>query len=250
MVGAHDPRPVDGALRVAGHDVRELARDVRHAACWCSTRATSGRGAVAFRAAFADCDVHYAAKAFLTTTLARWVAEEGLGLDVATGGELAVALRAGFPPARIVLHGNNKSLAELEAAVDAGVGRVVLDSFAEIERLARVAAGRDRVVDVLVRVTVGVEAHTHEFIATAHEDQKFGFSLATGEAAEGGRRGPGGAVAAAGRPALPHRVADLRHLRLRGRRPPGGGAGRAAARRARDQPSTSSTWAAVWASRT
>src|SRR5205823_1444765 len=117
------------------------------------------------------------------TTLARWVAEEGLGLDVATGGELAVALRAGFQAGRIVMHGNNKSLAELVSATDAGVGRVVVDSSVEIERLAGVAAERGRVMEVLVRVTVGVEAHTHEFIATAHEDQKFGFSLATGEAA-------------------------------------------------------------------
>jgi diaminopimelate decarboxylase len=173
----------DGALRVAGHDVRDLAREYGTPVLVLDEDDFRMR-CRGFRRAFPDADVHYAAKAFLTTTLARWVAEEGLGLDVATGGELAVALRAGFPAARIVVHGNNKSVAELAAAVDAGVGRVVLDSSVEIQRLAQVAADRGRLVDVLVRVTVGVEAHTHEFIATAHEDQKFGFSLATGEAAQ------------------------------------------------------------------
>jgi diaminopimelate decarboxylase len=132
--------------------------------------------------------VHYASKAFLCTEIARWVADEGLGLDVCSGGELAVALHAGFPPARIALHGNNKSAAELTAAVEAGVGAVVLDSFLEIARLEDVAQACGTVQPVLVRVTVGVEAHTHEFIATAHEDQKFGFSLAAGDAAEAVRR--------------------------------------------------------------
>jgi diaminopimelate decarboxylase len=103
-------------------------------------------------------------------------------------GELAVALRAEFPPERIALHGNNKSLAELEAAVEAGVGGIVVDSFDEIARLADVAAARDTVAPVLIRLTVGVEAHTHEYIATAHEDQKFGFSIASGQALEALRR--------------------------------------------------------------
>ncbi len=172
----------DGALRVAGHDVRALAATYGTPLLVLDEDDFRAR-CRAFISAFAGADVHYAAKAFLTTTLARWVAQEGLGLDVATGGELAVALRAGFPPERVVVHGSNKSPAELAAAVDAGVGRVVLDSAVELDRLARIAADRGVVVDVLVRVTVGVEAHTHEFIATAHEDQKFGFSLSTGEAA-------------------------------------------------------------------
>jgi diaminopimelate decarboxylase len=132
--------------------------------------------------------VFYAGKAFLCSAVARWVDSEGLGLDVCTSGELAIALRAGFPPGRIAMHGNNKSPAELAAALDAGVGRVVLDSFVEIARLAELAAARSVRIGVLVRVTVGVEAHTHEFIATAHEDQKFGFSLAAGDAAEAVRR--------------------------------------------------------------
>ncbi|MDH6197443.1 diaminopimelate decarboxylase [Mycobacterium frederiksbergense] len=132
--------------------------------------------------------VHYAAKAFLCSEIARWVDEEGLSLDVATGGELAVALHAGFPPERITMHGNNKSNAELTAAVKAGVGHVVLDSMIEIERLDAIAGAAGIVQDVLVRVTVGVEAHTHEFISTAHEDQKFGLSLASGAAMDAVRR--------------------------------------------------------------
>jgi diaminopimelate decarboxylase len=132
--------------------------------------------------------VHYAAKAFLSVQVARWVADEGLGLDVCSGGELAIALRAGFPVRRITFHGNNKSTGELAAALDAGVGVVVLDSFFEITRLDALARDRGVTQDVLVRATVGVEAHTHEFIATAHEDQKFGFSVSSGDAAEAVRR--------------------------------------------------------------
>ena len=133
-------------------------------------------------------NVHYAAKAFLCSEIARWVAEEGLSLDVASGGELAVALHAGFPAERIALHGNNKSVDELTAAVKAGVGYVVLDSMTEIDRLDAVAGEAGVVQDVMVRVTVGVEAHTHEYIATAHEDQKFGLSLASGDAMDAVRR--------------------------------------------------------------
>ena len=132
--------------------------------------------------------VRYAAKAFLCTEVARWVDEEGLALDVASGGELAVALHAGFPPERIALHGNNKSVDELTTAVKAGVGHVVLDSMIEIERLDEIAGAAGVVQDVLVRLTVGVAAHTHEFISTAHEDQKFGLSVASGAAMEAVRR--------------------------------------------------------------
>lgn len=132
--------------------------------------------------------VRYAAKAFLCTEIARWVKEEGLALDVASGGELAVALNADFPPERIALHGNNKSVTELTTAVKAGVGHIVVDSMIEIDRLDKIAGDAGVVQDVLVRVTVGVEAHTHEFISTAHEDQKFGLSLASGAALAGVRR--------------------------------------------------------------
>ncbi len=129
---------------------------------------------------FGEGRVAYAGKAFLCTAMVRLIAEEGLHLDVATGGELHVALRAGFPVERLVFHGNNKSDAELEAARDSGVGRVVADSFDELDRLERVGfAG-----EVLVRVTPGVEAHTHEFIQTGTDDSKFGFTVSTGAAAE------------------------------------------------------------------
>jgi diaminopimelate decarboxylase len=132
--------------------------------------------------------VRYAAKAFLCSEVARWIDDEGLSLDVCSGGELAVALHAGFPAERIALHGNNKSVVELTAAVDAGVGHVVLDSMTEIERLDAIAGAAGTLQDVLIRVTVGVEAHTHEFISTAHEDQKFGLSLASGAAMDAVRR--------------------------------------------------------------
>jgi diaminopimelate decarboxylase len=132
--------------------------------------------------------VRYAAKAFLCTEVARWIDEEGLALDVASGGELAVALRADFPAERIALHGNNKSVGELTLAVESGVGHVVVDSMIEIDRLDEIARAAGVVQDVLIRVTVGVEAHTHEFISTAHEDQKFGLSLASGAAMDAVRR--------------------------------------------------------------
>ncbi len=144
-------------------------------------------------------NVCYAAKAFLCSEIARWVDEEGLSLDVSTGGELAVALHADFPPERITFHGNNKSVAELTAAVKAGVGHIVLDSMTEIERLDAIAGEAGVVQDVYVRLTVGVEAHTHEFISTAHEDQKFGLSVASGAAM-----------------AAVHRVFASDHLRLVG----------------------------------
>jgi diaminopimelate decarboxylase len=142
----------------------------------------------AFRDAFSDYDVYYAGKAFLCTTVARWVAEEGLCLDVCSAGELAVALRAGFDPARIGYHGNNKTTAELRRALEAGVGRIVVDSFQEIDRLASLTDELGVSSGVMVRVTAGVEAHTHEYIATAHEDQKFGFSITSGDAFEAVRR--------------------------------------------------------------
>lgn len=141
-----------------------------------------------WRAAFGDGDVYYAAKAFLCIAIARWVTDAGLGIDVCTGGELAVAQRAGVPPDRVIVHGNNKSTTEIERALAFGVGRIVVDSFEELARLAFLAE-RDSVRQrILLRVTPGVEAHTHEYVATGQEDQKFGFSLASGAAAEAVRR--------------------------------------------------------------
>lgn len=178
----------DGVMRLAGVDVRELAETYGTPLFVVDENDFRSRCAEHAAAFGAPARVHYAGKAFLCTEIARWVAAEGLGLDVCTGWELAVALHAGFPAERIALHGNNKSTAELDAALEAGVGAIVLDSFLEIARLDDLARRRGVVQPVLVRVTVGVEAHTHEFIATAHEDQKFGFSLAGGDAAEAVRR--------------------------------------------------------------
>ena len=126
--------------------------------------------------------VYYAAKAFICVEVARWIKDIGIGIDVCTGGELAVALKGGIDPAKIEVHGNNKSVAEIEKAVAAGVGTIVIDSLYEIERVAVAAAKQGVVQKVLLRLTPGIEAHTHESIATAHEDVKFGFSIASGAA--------------------------------------------------------------------
>jgi diaminopimelate decarboxylase len=176
-------RRVDGVLHVGGAAVPDLV--ARHGTpSFFLDEDDVRQRARSYATAFDAAGVYYAGKAFLCTTVARWIAEEGLGLDVCTDGELAVALAAGFPPERLAMHGNNKSRAELERAVASGVGRIIVDSFDEIARLREVAAAAGVRQRVLVRVTVGVEAHTHEFIATAHEDQKFGFSLSGGQAAQ------------------------------------------------------------------
>ena len=177
-------------MTIAGVDVRDVARDFGTPVFVldeADLRARAREYADAYRRAGAGM-VFYAAKAFLSTVVARWVTEEGLGIDVATGGELAVAMRAGVPGELLLMHGNNKSDAEITAAVAYGVGRIVIDSFEEIARVAHAAAAAGRVQPVLVRATVGVEAHTHEFIATAHEDQKFGLSAAGGAVDEAVRR--------------------------------------------------------------
>jgi diaminopimelate decarboxylase len=175
----------DGHLRVGDIDLLDLAAefgtplfvyDEYHLRQAC-------RAAVA---AWGD-GVAYAAKAFLCRAMARLADEEGMHLDVASGGELHVALSAGVPAAKLILHGNNKSKAELAAALECGVGRIVVDSFDEIARLGRlldVPSGRSDRPAVLVRVTPGVEAHTHEFVRTGGEDSKFGCSVASGAAAE------------------------------------------------------------------
>jgi diaminopimelate decarboxylase len=174
-----------GTLHIGGIDLLELAEqfgtplfvyDEDHLRQAC-------REAVA---AWGD-GVAYATKAFLCRAMARLVHEEGMHLDVASGGELHVALSAGVPPERLILHGNNKSAAELSTALEQGVGRIVVDSFDEIARLGGLLesspAGPDR-PKVLVRVTPGVEAHTHEFVRTGQEDSKFGFSVSSGAAAK------------------------------------------------------------------
>ncbi|NNG39284.1 diaminopimelate decarboxylase [Flexivirga sp. ID2601S] len=188
-------RDADGALALRGRPLTELAADYGTPAYLIDvedllTRARSFRDefAAAFAAIGTRCDVFYAGKAFLATPLVRLLDAEQLNLDVCTGGELAVAAKAGFPGDRIGMHGNNKSVAEIDAALDYGVGRIIVDSFDEIDRVAASAEQRGIRARVMLRVKTGVEAHTHEFIATAHEDQKFGFSLDGGEVAEAAAR--------------------------------------------------------------
>jgi len=190
-------RRAEGVLQLAGADVRDLAAEFG-TPVYVLDEADFRSRCRDFREAFGDsATVFYAAKAFCCQAVLRWASEAGLGIDVCTGGELGVALAADVPPAMITFHGSNKLMAELEQAVAAGVGHIVVDSFAEIARLAYLAEERERqaqpgqagpVPPVLVRVTTGVEAHTHEFVATAHDDQKFGFSLSSGAADEAVRR--------------------------------------------------------------
>ncbi|MEZ5245320.1 MAG: diaminopimelate decarboxylase [Acidimicrobiales bacterium] len=172
---------VDGRLEIGGCDLIDLAAefgtpvfvyDEQHLRDRC-------REAVAV---FGD-GVAYATKAFLCGAMARLAHEEGMCLDVATGGELHVALHAGVPADRLVLHGNNKSMAELRMAVEAGVGRIVVDSFDELDRLDALSAETGMAPKVLLRLTPGVKAETHDYIATGHDDSKFGFTVSTGAAA-------------------------------------------------------------------
>jgi diaminopimelate decarboxylase len=177
-----------GAATVAGLDVRRLAEEFGTPAYILDEDDFRARCRAWHKAFGGQADVFYAGKAFLSRAVVRWLTEEGLNLDVCSGGELATALAGGMPAERVAFHGNNKSAAELDGAVRAGVGRVVVDSFEEIVRLAHTAERHGVRQKVLLRVTVGVEAHTHEFIATAHEDQKFGIALAGGQALEAVRR--------------------------------------------------------------
>jgi len=167
-------------LAIGGVDVHELAAeygtplfvyDEAHLRARC-------REAVA---GFGD-GVAYATKAFLSQAMARLAWEEGMHLDVATGGELHVALTAGVPADRLVMHGNNKSLRELQMALDAGVGRIVVDSFEEIERLEALVSDGRRQPQVLVRINPGIDVHTHEYLQTGVPDSKFGFGVSTGDA--------------------------------------------------------------------
>ncbi|MEA3056141.1 MAG: diaminopimelate decarboxylase [Actinomycetota bacterium] len=171
----------DGRLTIGGMDVLDLVEahgtpvfvyDEEHLRARCREAVTAWGDGVA-----------YASKAFLCKAMAALAHEEGMCIDVSTGGELHVALAAGVPGERLVLHGNNKSTAELTLAVEAGIGRIVVDSFDEIDRLEALSLA-GAAPRVLVRVTPGVEAHTHEYVMTGQEDSKFGFSIASGAAAE------------------------------------------------------------------
>lgn len=176
----------DGPLSVGGCDVIDLAAefgtplfvyDEAHIRARCSEAV----------AAFPD-GVAYATKAFLCTAMARLATEEGMDLDVSTGGEIHVALSAGVAADRLIFHGNNKSMRELTAAVEAGIGRIVIDSVAEIEKLKSVLDHHGATAKVLLRVNPGVEAHTHEFLQTGATDSKFGVSIAGGMAEQAVKR--------------------------------------------------------------
>lgn len=185
---ADTSRTEDGELSIGGVSVTDLAETYGTPLYVLSETDFRAR-ARGFRTAFTDAfaatedvpgtgvDVYYAGKAFLSTHAARWAAEEGLNIDTASGGELAIALAAGIEPARIGLHGNNKSDEEIRRAVELGVGRIIADSVEEIERISAIAVPLGRTAPVMLRLTPGVHASTHEYIATAHEDQKFGLSL-------------------------------------------------------------------------
>ena len=131
---------------------------------------------------FESNNLYYAAKSFISIEVAKWLKELNVGLDVCSGGELLVALAAKFPAANIEFHGNNKSESEIKLAINSGVGVIVIDSFDEIKRVSSIAKSSKKVQKVYLRLTPGVEVHTHEFISTAHEDVKFGFSIASGSA--------------------------------------------------------------------
>ena len=171
----------DGVLEVAGVPVTDAVAEYG-SPLFLLDEKHFREAARSYVQAYAGADVYYAAKAFISGRVAQWADQEGLRIDVCTLGEMEIALRAGVDPSHILFHGNNKSVGELRHALEVGVGRIVVDSFQEIDRLAVLAAELDVLPSVLVRVTVGVEAHTHEFIATAHEDQKFGLALAGGVA--------------------------------------------------------------------
>jgi diaminopimelate decarboxylase len=176
-----------GHLEIGGCDTVELAQEFG-TPLYVMDEATIRRNCREFLRAFAErylpgVDVYYAGKAFLCKAICRIVQEEGLRLDVASAGELHTALRAGFPPERIALHGNNKSLAELKMALASGVGRIVIDNFLEFSLLEQLIESRQEPVDVTVRVAPGIDPHTHRRIRTGQVDTKFGFNLASGDAA-------------------------------------------------------------------
>lgn len=177
----------NGEILLAGIPASTLAREFGTPTFFLDEDAFRSR-AIAWRdglaAEFGDHAGHvfYASKAFTCTAVAHWISEIGIGMDVATGGELAAALAGGVNPASIQVHGNNKSLAEIDRAVSIGVNTIVMDSLFEIDRVAEAARKHGKRQAVLIRLTPGIEAHTHESISTAHEDVKFGFSIASGAA--------------------------------------------------------------------
>ena len=224
LLPADAHRDADGRLVIGGVDVESLT--AQHGTpLFVLSEADFRRRARDFVAAFSEAfapqtevDVYYAGKAFLSTHVAAWAAQEGLCVDTASGGELAVALAAGVDPSRIGLHGNNKSDAEISRALSTGVGRIIADSLDELERIDALAAAAGVIAPVMLRLTPGVHASTHEYIATAHEDQKFGLSLTPGPADQADEPRGESENPYAGSPAWTavERALQGRHLDLRG----------------------------------
>ena len=176
-----------GTLSLAGIPAAQLAKDFGTPAFFLDedayrSRALAWHNGLQSEFGAQAGTVYYAAKSFICTAVAQWIADIGIGIDVCTGGELAVALNGGIDPKKIEVHGNNKSVAEIDRAVSVGVKTIVMDSLFEIERVAAAAKKHGVRQGVMLRLTPGIEAHTHEKISTAHEDVKFGFSIASGAA--------------------------------------------------------------------
>ncbi|HSK22974.1 MAG TPA: diaminopimelate decarboxylase [Egicoccus sp.] len=168
-----------GVMHVGGVALTDLARG-HGTPLWVVDEADLRERCRRYRDGFPGVEVAYASKAWCTTAILQIVDQEGLLVDVVSGGELHTALAAGVDPAKLVFHGNNKSVTELEQAVEARVGRIVVDSFEELDRLEKVAADRDVVVPIWLRITPGIDAHTHDYVRTGHDDSKFGFTLSLG----------------------------------------------------------------------
>ncbi len=177
----------EGHLEVGGVDTLDLVRDFG-TPLWVVDEEGLRRNCRSFRDAFAglgDSLVIYASKTLCNLSVLKIVAQEGLGVDVVSGGELYTALQAGVPAEKIFFHGNNKSREELSLALEAGTGHIVVDNFYELEILDHLCESRNRTQDVLLRITPGIEAHTHEYIRTGQIDSKFGFTLSDGQAMDG-----------------------------------------------------------------
>ncbi|MDO5493495.1 MAG: diaminopimelate decarboxylase [Nesterenkonia sp.] len=209
LLPADAHRDDDGVLTVGGVDVASLAEE-HGTPLYVLSESDFRARARAFREAFGrafapetEVDVFYAGKAFLSTQVVAWAVEEGLCVDTSTGGELAVALAGGADPACVGLHGNNKSDDEIRRALDAGIGRIIADSLDELERIETIAEQMRTRAPVMLRLTPGVHASTHEYIATAHEDQKFGLSMARDEGPSVAERAAAAAL-------------DSEHIDLRG----------------------------------
>ena len=172
-----------GVITIGGVSVTELARE-HGTALWVVDEDDLRTRCQRYVEGFPGVDVTYASKAWCAIGILQIADEEGLLIDVASGGELHTALLAGVDPARLVLHGNNKSVAELDRALEVGVGRIVADSFVELDRIERLAAARGVTAQVWLRITPGIDAHTHEYVRTGHDDAKFGFTLSLGLADE------------------------------------------------------------------